>query len=290
MLIETGENISIYKGNTEISEIYRGSDLIWAKKNYENEYFTLEILTGGTVTWSASSVNAPTLQTFQYSKNNGSWTNISTGGTINVNRGDLLRFKGNNGAYGNNTSYWHFGGTAYFKAFGNTMSLQYGDNFSGKTTFSSSVGYIFKCLFENTNVINAKHLILPVTNLSNNVYAYSQMFDGCSSLTSAPSLPATVLSIFCYMAMFRGCTNLVAPPPSLPAQTLTKECYFFMFSGCSNLKYLKCLATDISAEDCTAYWFWSTPSPTGTFVKAASMNDWTSGSSGIPSGWTVINE
>lgn len=31
------------------------------------------------------------------------------------------------------------------------------------------------------------------------------------------------------------------------------------------------------------------PLSTGTFVKAASMNDWTTGENGIPEGWTVEN-
>ena len=65
-------------------------------------------------------------------------------------------------------------------------------------------------------------------------------------------------------------------------------CYYGMFRNCTKINYIKCLATDISAPSCTTSWV-SGVAPTGTFVKAASMNDWTTGTSGIPEGWTVVN-
>ena len=37
---------------------------------------------------------------------------------------------------------------------------------------------------------------------------YSSMFYGCTSLTAAPSLPATTLSSSCYYSMFYGCTKI----------------------------------------------------------------------------------
>ena len=54
------------------------------------------------------------------------------------------------------------------------------------------------------------------------------------------------------------------------------------------LKYIKCLATNISAADCTTNSVYRVASG-GTFVKDSSMNDWATGSNGIPSGWTVQN-
>ena len=74
----------------------------------------------------------------------------------------------------------------------------------------------------------------------------------------------------------------------MPATTLTESCYEEMFRNCTSLNYIKCLATDISAPSCTSSWV-SGVASTGTFVKAASMNDWTEGNNGIPSGWTVEN-
>ena len=58
-----------------------------------------------------------------------------------------------------------------------------------------------------------------------------------------------------------------------------------MFSSCSSLNYVKCLATDISAESCTGYWLEGVARD-GIFVKAEGMEDWeTDSSSGIPHGW-----
>lgn len=42
-------------------------------------------------------------------------------------------------------------------------------------------------------------------------YCYSYMFYGCTSLTTAPSLPATTLATRCYSSMFYGCTSIKIP-------------------------------------------------------------------------------
>ena len=113
------------------------------------------------------------------------------------------------------------------------------------------------------------------------------MFYGCSSLTTAPNLPATTLASNCYYTMFRGCKNLTTAP-ELPATTLENNCYQNMFYGCKKLNYIKMLATDISASNCLNNWV-KDVSSTGTFVKNASMTSLPTGTSGIPSGWTVQN-
>ena len=87
--------------------------------------------------------------------------------------------------------------------------------------------------------------------------------------------------------MFNGCTSLVKAP-LLPAQTLAPYCYAVMFPGCTSLSEVTMLATDISAENCLANWL-NGVSSTGTFTKASDMEDLPSGSSGIPSGWTVVD-
>ena len=74
---------------------------------------------------------------------------------------------------------------------------------------------------------------LPATTLASECYEY--MFMNCTSLTTAPSLPATTLANRCYRQMFDGCTSLTTAP-ELPATTLTEECYRYMFNGCTNLK------------------------------------------------------
>ena len=126
---------------------------------------------------------------------------------------------------------------------------------------------------------------LPVTTLAN--YCYSNMFNNCASLKTAPALPATTLANNCYDNMFYKCTSLTAAP-ELPVTTLAPGCYYSMFYGCTSLNYIKCLATDISASNCTGTWVEGVAS-TGTFVKNPNMSSWTTDSNGIPSGWTVID-
>ena len=66
-------------------------------------------------------------------------------------------------------------------------------------------------------------------------YCYNSMFQGCTSLTAAPSLPATTLANNCYNSMFQGCTSLTTVP-SLPATTLANNCYNSMFYLCTKIK------------------------------------------------------
>ena len=127
---------------------------------------------------------------------------------------------------------------------------------------------------------------LPATILASD--CYSNMFRDCTNLTTAPELPATTLADGCYNHMFNYCTNLTTAP-ALPATTLADGCYRGMFSYCNKLNYIKMLATDISARDCLYNWV-ENVSPTGTFVKNPSMTTLSTGVSGIPYGWTVVND
>ena len=148
------------------------------------------------------------------------------------------------------------------------------------TTLASSC---YASMFSGCSSLTTVPSSLPATTLVYNCYSY--MFNGCTNLTTAPELPATTLAGSCYESMFKGCTSLTSAP-LLPAATLYNYCYRFMFQNCSNLKSITCLATNISATNCTTDWL-SGVAATGTFTKAASMTSWGSGASGIPSGWTV---
>ena len=87
--------------------------------------------------------------------------------------------------------------------------------------------------------------------------------------------------------MFDGCTSLTTAP-ELPATKLYDSCYENMFSHCTKLNYIKMLATNISAYDCLYGWVYGVSS-TGTFIKNAAMTSLPTGTSGIPSGWIVQN-
>lgn len=123
---------------------------------------------------------------------------------------------------------------------------------------------------------------LPVTALTSS--CYHTMFMGCTSLTTAPELPATRLAMQCYRGMFSGCTSLETAP-ELPATTLASTCYGYMFKDCTSLNHIKCLATNPGKY--TTSWL-SGVSLTGTF-ETPSTATWTTGESGIPSGWTRVD-
>ena len=138
-----------------------------------------------------------------------------------------------------------------------------------------------------TSLVNAP--ALPATTLA--VQCYDSMFDGCTSLTKAPALPATTLAVQCYSSMFYNCTSLTKAP-ELTATRLGTRCYNWMFDGCSSLNEVRCqIPSTISAENVPTYtynWLYNVPS-TGTFYTNADAN-WPSGASGIPEGWTRVNE
>lgn len=222
--------------------------------------------------------------------NSGTWVSIlsSTDGVpLSVNAGDVLQFRGNNTAYGDDTGYYYnsfSGSTAKFEIEGNIMSLIDPDYFVTATTISSN--FAFNNIFCTCpGLIAAKNLVLPATTLSNN--CYNGMFRRSESLVTAPELPATTLSNGCYNYMFQGCSSLIEAP-ELPAINLTYECYYYMLYGCTSLKYIKCLAKNISATRCTYEWVDNVAS-SGVFVKDPSMTSWTTGNNGIPTNWVVQN-
>ena len=249
--------------------------------DYSHDYLTFKVRTGGTICWKAF---GSVTKTIQYSINNGAWTALtssSTGATISVETGDVVRFKGSNTTYAtSNSAYSGFdGGTATYDVSGNIMSLIYGDNFDGKTALEGE--YNFCSLFKQSKAVSAENLILPAMSLTN--CCYRAMFSKCTTLEVAPALPATTLADYCYYYMFEECE--ITSAPELPAQTLASNCYGNMFLGCTSLNYIKCLAVNKSASGCLTNWV-NNVSSTGTFVKPENVN-WGHGVSGIPNGWAV---
>ena len=217
----------------------------------------------------------------QYSLDGGeTWNALAAGDTITLaHKGDKALLKGDNPkGFSNREIYSSFTMTGKVSASGSVMSLIDG---IGKTLVVPA-GDCFHSLFEGcTSLTQAPEL--PATTLAEGCYQY--MFFGCTSLTEAPELPATTLAEYCYLGMFRGCTSLTQAP-KLPATTLLEGCYAYMFSGCTSLSEI-----NVSFEDWDYYGmgtvFWVTNvAPTGTFIcpKALPLEY---GESRIPEGWTV---
>ena len=156
--------------------------------------------------------------------------------------------------------------------------------------------YCYDSMFSGCTSLT-KAPVLPATTLGDHCYSY--MFKGCTSLTKAPELPATTLANYCYQYMFINCASLTKAP-ELTATTLATSCYSGMFYGCGSLNEVRCqIPSTISAEDIPKYttkgsstttypWLEGVAS-TGTFYTNADAN-WPSGVSGIPTGWTRVNE
>ena len=307
-----GENATLSATFVGVSELVEVN-----YHNYYNDYLTFEAIDDTTFTLSQRN----TANRIQYSLDNGTtwtWLDDNVASPI-VYSGDKIIWKAS--AFRDNylpgihtdsiNGIGTFTSTGKFNVSGNVMSLIYADNFIGNNSLSPLPDNAFSSLFkDNTNLIDASNLILPATTLQPYCYrrmfsgctslvaipklpattlwyqCYQQMFENCTSLTYAPELPATTLANTCYMDMFNGCSALTTAP-ELPATTLTKWCYRNMFKNCTSLKYIKCLATDISAEYCLLEWVQNVSS-TGTFVKDTNTT-WASGDSGIPNNWTIEN-
>lgn len=227
--------------------------------DYSQDYLTIESLENENTIRFVKGSSAPS-NTYYYSLDNGTtWASSSSTGSWVLNSGAKIIFKSVSNAFSRNNSVsyrWEFKSSSSCIVYGNIMSLLYGDDFIGKTTLKGN--WSFNGLF----------------------YANGPRWTDISNLI----LPATTLTDNCYNNMFLGSSSTTAP--ILPATTLTSGCYTNMFYGCSSLNQVTCLATDISASNCLSNWLYGV-SANGTFIKNSSMLDWSSGASGIPTGWTV---
>lgn len=222
-------------------------------------------------------------QSVQYSLDYGkTWTELANQTPITIpGNGGICLIRGK--LSGDNfDSYTTFYIRDYnLECHGNIMNLY---NYENPYNTTLTYVYAFRRLFYNCSKLLTAPT-LPATTLSNS--CYFTMFQGCTSLTTAPELPATTLAQNCYRGMFQQCTSLTSAP-ELKAKTLANYCYRSMFYLCSSLNYVKCLATNISATECTLSWL-DGVAESGTFVKDSTMSSWTTGANGIPANWTVQN-
>ena len=271
---------------------------------------TLEAVEAGTI-----NILNPNTLTIEYNKNGGGWTATSSNPiSIAVAAGDQVQLRGDNPAYCLITDFsekpTQITATNDIYVYGNVMSLISSTGFATLTTLPTVGGsgqydsdntfaYLFTTSGEyldpviNTTIHNhpTKDIVLPALNVPRCGYMY--MFARCQNLTRAPELPATELGWGCYHQMF--CSTSIERAPVLPAATVPNDGYSSMFDKCAKLNYVKCLATDISAQQATFGWLTGVAA-TGTLVKADGMNDWTVGPldewgriDGVPAGWTVKN-
>lgn len=263
-----------FQGSSGYTRAYQGSELVWDINMFrftakdDNSSIGLNSISTG--------------QTLEYNTDGTTWNNMTTATTINLTSGQSVYVRGTLSSNNSSSNYTQFKMSGNIKATGNINYLW--DKNNPSTSLKNWCG--FNLFMSCTALTDASELELPSMTLAERCYSCMFIYD--SGLTEAPALPATTMANDCYRGMFQDCSGLTTAP-DLPAPTLAPRCYRSMFYACQNLSYIKCLATNISATDCTIYWTEKVKS-SGTFVKASSMNSWRRGNSGIPSGWTTIND
>ena len=191
--------------------------------------------------------------TLEYSTDLSNWTEWNGAETQSTN---VLYIRGTNNTKltGNNSNYrWILTNTnnAGISCAGNIENLiDYTVVAAGNHPTINS--YEFAYLFCNcTSLTTAPEL--PATTLAEE--CYRGMFQGCTSLTTAPVLPADTLAAYCYYEMFKGCTGLTTAP-ALNATTLANGCYYSMFFDCTSLNTVPELPATTLVYSCYQYMFY----------------------------------
>ena len=186
--------------------------------------------------------------TLEYSTDKSTW-NTWDGSEISSSGSKLyLRGTGNTKITGDSSNYrFVFTGSDTLKIAceGNIENLldynavKYGNH-------PTMTDYCYAFMFDGcTSLTKAPEL--PAVTLAS--CCYESMFRSCTSLTTAPALLATTLAMWCYGSMFRKCTSLISAP-ELPATTLASSCYRLMFSGCTSLTTIPELPATTLANFC----------------------------------------
>ena len=213
-----------------------------------------------------------------YTINNGAEQTIAKNTTgaydIEVKKGDVVQF------YSLNTS---LGGSAVAGARGTTRAVDDGAKYinirpSMKTEIYGNVMSLLKGKdnLESATALEAKN-------------AFYGLFAGAEKLVNNTErllvLPATTLTEGCYQDMFNGCKG-IEKAPELPAPKLEKNCYQEMFYDCAKLNHVKCLATDIKAENSTKDWLGKAGTEATETKVLESVVDMTKNSDdGVPTSW-----
>ena len=218
----------------------------------------------------------------KYTINNGAEQTIAknTSGAydITVKKGDVVQL------YSINTS---LGGGAVAGARGTTRAVDSGAKYinirpSMKTEIYGNVMSLLKGKdnLESATALEAKN-------------AFYGLFAGAEKLVNNTErllvLPATTLTEGCYQDMFNGCKG-IEKAPELPAPKLEKNCYQEMFYDCAKLNHVKCLATDIKAENSTKDWLGKAGTEaTGEKVLESVVDMTKNSDDGLPESWTPKN-
>lgn len=268
--INNKDVVDIILDNKNVTKIQDANtlDIMWIKRSPSNEYFYIENDYNGNNTISiTTSVGTGTItgnhaSKLEYSKDKENWTTITlrnTTQTISMNSGDKVYFRNDNGYF----NWYNNSKDRFFTKITCSEIHSVGGNINTLLDYTddnvSCSPYCFYNLFYGNNKLtNAENLYMSSIL---DIYCYSSMFEGCTSLTSAPALPATTLAQSCYSYMFSTCSSLTTPP-ALPATTLANYCYSSMFYNCTSLASAPTLTATTLTTNCYSSMFWGCSSLT----------------------------
>lgn len=180
----------------------------------------------------------------QYTKTSntwGEWTTYTAGTAIPLAKDEQVSFKGKDVTTDFSN---HFTMTGKIAASGSVTSLT--DEKGNDSNVQLQNG-CYKYMFYNcTSLTTAPKL--PAKSLAES--CYEEMFRSCTSLTTAPDLTATEAKKSCYKNMFYDCKKLTKAPDVLPATTLANDCYYLMFYNCKQLTKAPELLAKTLADYC----------------------------------------
>ena len=203
--------------------------------------------------------NNPQGLTIEYSYDNIFWTAASDATvTIPASAGTCVYLRGDNESYagGGNIedytdeelmafiigllysssepTYSRISTDGPFYIFGNIMSLVDKLHFAERTDLRGMA--TFTGLFSGAeNLYNhpSKGLELPATTLT--LFCYMGLFSGCSNITRVSALPATILQPYCYATMYQA--TGVERGAEIPAEQIPDVACAAMYENCASLTF-----------------------------------------------------
>lgn len=175
------------------------------------------------------------------------YTQLTTGNTISLNRGEQVKFYGNNNYWSqDNDHYSQFISTGKFNISGKLTSV-----LSSGCPETLSTTYCFRKTFAETDVVDASGLILPT---GHSPYCFRGTLQACPYLEKLPkNMPNATAqgaySYFCNQCM--SLTHAIMPSGVYDQDTG----YMGMFQDCSGLTGVTILAEDVTAQSSISYLF-----------------------------------
>ena len=231
-------------GGKVVERVLMNNEVVWGR--VQTPLYIQNTYNGSnTVTIKQTLTGSPDSSTYakhlQYSKNGLNWTTItlsSTAYTITLNKGEKVYFRGNEGVL----NYWYSGGAK--KAITTISANQthtVGGNINTLLDYQDPYGLTlpqgaFNSIFENnTKLTSASDITFtPSVDGSLSSYCYLYLFKKCTNLTTVPkSVPAKKQGQDSCNGMFSY--TAITTAPALPATILGNSCYVDTFHGCSKL-------------------------------------------------------